>query len=134
MNKFCLTGEDGQVCLSIDYLSCGPEGCDCRGTVTLSSWSLRAEGKAWFTTADLVRFAGALRTCCEKLEGEARFATHRENLTLQVIFDRTNGSLTIQGTFRETPADGNELRFHIHADQSFIGIDSSTVKLGATPA
>lgn len=119
MDKFTLAGETGRVSLSFEYAQCGEGGCDLRGTASIASWGFQAQGKVWFTAADVARFHTDLNTCYQALSGAATFTTHDENLKLEVTFGQ-RGWVDIRGTFRETHHEGNELTFRIQSDQSFI--------------
>lgn len=119
MDKFTLPGETGRISLSFEYVQCGADGCDCRGTVSIASWGFQAQGKVWFTVADVVAFEKQLNDCYTALDGVATFTTHEENLKLEVVFGR-RGQVHIQGTFREAHNEGNELQFRIQTDQSYI--------------
>ncbi|HYG57855.1 MAG TPA: TetR/AcrR family transcriptional regulator [Symbiobacteriaceae bacterium] len=119
VNKFTLPGETGRISLSFEYVQCGAEGCDCRGTASIASWGFQAQGKVWFTAADVARFYNELDTCYKALDGVAAFTTHEGNLKLEVVFGR-RGQVHMQGTFQETRNEGNELQFRIQTDQSYI--------------
>ncbi len=119
MDKFTLAGETGRISLSFEYVQCGAGDCDCRGTVSIASWGFQAQGKVWFTAADVARFHSQLNACYQALDGVAAFTTNEGNLKLQVVFGR-HGRVDIQGTFQETHNEGNELKFRIQTDQSFI--------------
>jgi AcrR family transcriptional regulator len=119
MNKFTIAGETGRISLSFEYVKVASDGCDCRGTVSIASWGFQAQGKAWFTTADVAKFHSQLNACYQALDGVATFTTFEENLKLEVVFSH-RGRVDIQGTFRETHNEGNELKFRIQTDQSFI--------------
>lgn len=119
MDKFTLAGETGRISLSFEYLQCGPEACDCRGTVSIASWGFQAQGKAWFTIADVAKFHDQLSACYQALEGTAHFQTASENLKLEVRFGR-KGQVAIEGSFQESHNEGNELKFRIQTDQSYL--------------
>lgn len=90
--------------------------------VEIESWNYRAKGKAWIDAALLRRFQDDLRHCYETLDGMARLTNNPEqqNLTVEVAFERRNGSVTIRGSYRETISEENELRFRIQSDQSYV--------------
>lgn len=120
MDKFTLAGETGRISLSFEYVQAGTAGAgDCRGTVSIASWGFQAQGKVWFTVADVAGFHDRLDACYQALAGEAAFRTADGNLALAVIFGR-NGRVELQGTFRESHNEGNELKFSIKTDQSYI--------------
>lgn len=119
MEKFTLAGETGRVSLSFEYSQSRASAREYRGTVSIASWGYQAQGKVWFAMEDVAAFHQRLRACYEALEGVASLATQEESLKLDVVFER-NGRVAIQGTFRESHNEGNELRFRIQTDQSFI--------------
>lgn len=119
MEKFTLAGETGRVSLSFEYSQAGADSRECRGTVSIASWGYQAQGKVWFSVADVAAFHKQLSACYDALEGVASLTTYEESLKLDVVFD-CNGRVAIQGTFRESHNEGNELRFRIQTDQSFI--------------
>jgi TetR/AcrR family transcriptional regulator, repressor of fatR-cypB operon len=120
MDKFTLAGETGRISLSFEYVQCGDGGCDCRGTVSIASWGLQAQGKVWFTAADVARFRTQLNACYQALDGAVTFDTYDESLKLAVVFGR-RGQVDIQGSFREPHNAGNELQFRIQSEQSYMG-------------
>ncbi|MGE5674823.1 MAG: TetR/AcrR family transcriptional regulator [Mycobacterium leprae] len=119
MDQFTLAGETGRISLSFEYVQAGADGCDCRGTVSIGAWGLQAQGKVWFTTADVAAFRAQLDACYQALDGAATFTTHEEHLKLEVLFGR-RGQVEIRGTFHEPANEGNELKFRIQTDQSYI--------------
>ncbi|HYF93250.1 MAG TPA: TetR/AcrR family transcriptional regulator [Symbiobacteriaceae bacterium] len=119
MDQFTLPGETGRISLSFEYAQCGADGCDCRGTASIASWGFQAQGKVWFSAVDVARFHRELSACYQTVDGTATFVTHEENLKVAVVFGR-RGQVCIQGTFRETANEGNELQFRIQTDQSYI--------------
>lgn len=119
MEKFTLSGETGQVSLSFEYVQCGTNDCDCRGTVSIASWGMQAQGKAWFTIAAVAKFYRELHAAYEALDGSVAFVTYEETLKLAVTFER-GGQVVIAGTFREPHNTGNELQFRIVSDQSYV--------------
>jgi len=119
MDKFTLAGETGKISLSFEYTQCGEGGCDCRGTASIASWGFQAQGKVWFTAADVARFHSELAACYQTLTGVATFATQEDTLKLEVVFGR-RGQVEFRGTFQESHNEGNELKFRIQTDQSYI--------------
>lgn len=133
MEQFTLAGETGRISLSFEYRGEG----DGRGTVSIASWGFQAQGKVWFAVADVAAFHSRLDACYRALDGVATFATHEGNLRLEVVFG-PRGRVDLQGTFREPHNEGNELRFRIPTDQSFIGqaleeLTSSVQRHAAAP-
>lgn len=119
MEKFTLAGETGRISLSFEYPQAGAPAGEYRGTVAIASWGYQAQGKVWFTLADVAAFHKQLSACYEKLAGTASLAIHEESLKLEVLFER-NGRVALQGTFRESHNEGNELTFRIPTDQSYV--------------
>jgi len=117
MDQFTLAGETGRISLSFEYVQGGVGGGDCRGTASIASMGFQAQGKVWFSAAEVVRFHQQLNACYQALDGVATFTTAAGNLQVEVVFGR-RGQVDIQGTFQETH---NDLRFRVPSDQSFIG-------------
>ncbi len=109
----------GRLSLSIEPAAAAG-GAERRGTVAVASWNFQALGKVWFALADLVAFQTELQTCHQRLDGTAAFRTTDGNLEFEVVF-APRGQVRLQGTFREAHRDGNELRFTIPTDQTYIG-------------
>ena len=116
MDTCTLAGETGRISLSFEYVGDG----DCRGTASIASGGCQAQGKVWFSVADVAAFHGRLESCYRALDGAAAFTTHEDHLKLEVVFG-PRGQVAIQGTFREAHNVGNVLQFRIPTDQSFVG-------------
>jgi hypothetical protein len=116
MQQVRLAGEQGAIRLALE----GRHGDECRMAVTIESWGYRAAGKVWLPLAALAHFAEQLSRCQAALDGEARLASGAGHLELQVTYARRTGEVTLAGLYRETLAEGNELRFRIQTDQTFI--------------
>jgi hypothetical protein len=97
----------------------GANGGECRGTVSIANHGLQAQGKVWFTAAEVTKFRADLNACYQALSGEATFTTHESNLKVAIVFG-SRGQVHIQGAFREPHSEGNELTFRIQTDQSYI--------------
>lgn len=130
MEALKLAGETGFIHLRADDACAVPgyteSGNECRADVTIESWNYRVSGKVWCDKEEVGRFVDQLRRCYEAVGGTAAFRSAQGHLTFQVAFSR-NGEVSIEGAFRETFAEGNELRFRIQTDQSFIGAALSEV-------
>jgi AcrR family transcriptional regulator len=127
MNQFTIAGEYGRLSLSFEYVGQGEgegqgqnQGArQCRGEAAVASWGLQAQGKVWFTTANVSSFYRELNACYQALAGEATFTTADENLTFTVVFG-ARGRADINGTFRDSHNPGNSMQFRIQTDQSFV--------------
>jgi AcrR family transcriptional regulator len=117
MDQFTVAGEGGRLSLSFEYVGQGVR--ECRGEAAIASYGLQAQGKVWFTKANVSSFYNELNARYQALVGEATFTTADENLTFTVAFG-ARGRADINGRFRESHNDGNELKFRIKTDQSFI--------------
>lgn len=114
MDQFTLAGEQGRVTIGFEPHTAG------RAIVEIESWNYRANGKAWIDQEAIRQFRNELQHCYDTLKGEARLVNHPEDtLDLRVSFDR-RGNADIRGTYRETLAEENELRFRIQTDQTYI--------------
>lgn len=119
MDKFTVAGEYGRLSLSFEYVGQRSGARECRGEAAVASWGLQAQGKVWFTTANVSSFYNELNTCYQALAGEATFSTADENLSFTVVFG-PRGRADINGTFQDSHNPGNEMKFRIQTDQSFI--------------
>lgn len=114
MEQFTLGGEHGRVTIGFEPHTAG------RAIVDIESWNYRANGKAWIDQEAVRQFRDDLQQCYDTLKGEARLVNAPEGtLDLRVSFDR-RGNADIRGTYRETLAEENELRFRIQTDQTYI--------------
>jgi hypothetical protein len=119
MGDVTFGGATGRISLSIEPAAAA-SGDERRGTVAVASWNFQALGKVWFAPADLATFHADLRTCHQRLDGAAAFRTTDGNLAFEVVF-ASRGQVRMQGAFREAHREGNELRFTIATDQTYIG-------------
>jgi hypothetical protein len=70
-------------------------------------------------SSELQRFKEELETVYHKLRGKAELMTIERQLHLLVSVDKT-GHVTVEGELMDGAGIGNQLRFSIHFDQTFL--------------
>ena len=109
-----------------------------RFTVELLSPSAKDEGYDWITAraiiavggfhgdtqlmitlSDLIRFAEQLQRLNNKLKGEAEFTTIEDQVRIKLTTDGL-GHITATGYLIDQAGTGNELRFTLDLDQTFL--------------
>lgn len=124
-DEFYLYAENGSIYFSIEEVYGFPGqtsafgGYDTRSSIEIESSGYQVKGSFYITTAELFSFYKQLQECYNTLKGTAVLANYEGNLRLTVEMDGL-GHARISGFFREKLHEGNELRFELQTDQTYL--------------
>ena len=126
MRLFCLNGYQGEkISMELNEVIGFPNSTSYEGgydiicTLTIDAGCYHIEfDKLYSATGTLYRFCNELKTCYNKLEGQAEYRMLLENDLCFKVNVTTAGHAVITGTFQELPHKNNILEFEIDTDQT----------------
>ena len=124
MEAFELKGEEGFIKIQIIELFDFPKrtssfgGYDCVVSIEIRVFSYTVNSQFYTTTGELFQFYQELKKHHDHLNGNAVFNSYEGKLQLTVKYNL--GKVELFGSFQESLAIDNTLRFQFYSDQSYF--------------
>ena len=125
MESFQIKGDDGEIKIKIEEVygfpnqTCFSGGYECKAVVEIKIPCYHAKGTFYTSTGEVYRFYEQLKTCQEKVSGEANYSTLEGNFEMKVKYNAL-GQTEITGKYQHSLGVLNCLNFEIGSDQSFM--------------
>ena len=127
IKAFKLEGYDGKIGLYIEEVFGFPNersfhgGYDMKGKLIIEVGCYKVDyDNYYFSTSNLSNFLSELESCYEVLSGSAQYKDDYEQDLMFELEMKESGHTKIVGSFQSNLAIGNELKFELNSDQSYL--------------